>query len=40
MPSPERCPAMIDGAGHGPHDQYPDQVAALTLAFLRAAARA
>ncbi|MFC8710855.1 alpha/beta fold hydrolase [Streptomyces sp. NPDC057197] len=32
---------MIEGAGHYPHDQYPDRVAALVLAFLRAeAARA
>ncbi|WP_129841937.1 alpha/beta hydrolase [Streptomyces sp. RFCAC02] len=26
--------AMIEGAGHYPHDQYPEQVVALTLAFL------
>ncbi|MFD7712757.1 alpha/beta fold hydrolase [Streptomyces sp. NPDC059785] len=25
---------MIEGAGHYPHDQFPDQVVALTLAFL------
>ncbi|MFD5236970.1 alpha/beta fold hydrolase [Streptomyces tendae] len=32
---------MIEGAGHYPHDQYPDRVAALALAFLRSdAARA
>ncbi|MFL4904201.1 alpha/beta fold hydrolase [Streptomyces sp. MMS24-I2-30] len=32
---------MIEGAGHYPHDQYPDQVVSLTLGFLRAeAARA
>ncbi|MFF0703896.1 alpha/beta fold hydrolase [Streptomyces tendae] len=32
---------MIEGAGHYPHDQYPDRVAALVLAFLRSdAARA
>ncbi|MET9993266.1 alpha/beta hydrolase [Streptomyces mutabilis] len=32
---------MIEGAGHYPHDQYPDQVVSLVLAFLRAeAARA
>lgn len=32
---------MIEGAGHYPHDQFPDQVASLTLAFLRSdAARA
>ena len=26
---------MVEGAGHYPHDQFPDQVAALVLAFLR-----
>ncbi|MFJ9564557.1 alpha/beta fold hydrolase [Streptomyces fuscichromogenes] len=26
---------MIEGAGHYPHDQFPDQVASRTLAFLR-----
>ncbi|MFE9703095.1 alpha/beta fold hydrolase [Streptomyces sp. NPDC005930] len=26
---------MIEGAGHYPHDQFPDEVAALVLAFLR-----
>ncbi|MER6442199.1 alpha/beta hydrolase [Streptomyces sp. NPDC001185] len=26
---------MIEGAGHYPHDQYPDQVVALMLSFLR-----
>ncbi|WP_069169967.1 alpha/beta fold hydrolase [Streptomyces griseus] len=32
---------MIEGAGHYPHDQFPDQVVALVLAFLRSeAARA
>ncbi|MFG3111356.1 alpha/beta fold hydrolase [Streptomyces tendae] len=32
---------MIEGAGHYPHDQYPDRVVALVLAFLRSdAARA
>lgn len=32
---------MIEGAGHYPHDQFPDRVASLTLAFLRSdAARA
>ncbi|MFC8950162.1 alpha/beta fold hydrolase [Streptomyces rochei] len=32
---------MIEGAGHYPHDQYPDRVVALVLDFLRAeAARA
>ncbi|MBD0707009.1 MULTISPECIES: alpha/beta fold hydrolase [unclassified Streptomyces] len=29
---------MIDGAGHYPHDQFPDQVVSLMLAFLRAEA--
>jgi pimeloyl-ACP methyl ester carboxylesterase len=27
---------MIDGAGHYPHDQYPDRTATLILSFLRA----
>ncbi|MEU6342073.1 alpha/beta hydrolase [Streptomyces sp. NPDC046977] len=31
---------MIEGAGHYPHDQFPDQVVALVLAFLESAARA
>ncbi|MFC7817902.1 alpha/beta fold hydrolase [Streptomyces sp. NPDC057367] len=32
---------MIEGAGHYPHDQYPDRVVSLVLGFLRAdAARA
>lgn len=32
---------MIDGAGHYPHDQYPDEVVSLMLAFFRSdAARA
>ncbi|MFG2679689.1 alpha/beta fold hydrolase [Streptomyces sp. NPDC048392] len=32
---------MLDGAGHYPHDQFPDQVVSLVLAFLRSdAARA
>ncbi|MFE7710412.1 alpha/beta fold hydrolase [Streptomyces sp. NPDC057486] len=32
---------MIEGAGHYPHDQFPDQVVSLMLAFLRSdAARA
>jgi pimeloyl-ACP methyl ester carboxylesterase len=30
--------AMIDGAGHYPHDQYPEQTATLILSFLRATA--
>lgn len=29
---------MIEGAGHYPHDQFPDQVISLMLAFLRSAA--
>ncbi|MFH9662598.1 alpha/beta fold hydrolase [Streptomyces sp. NPDC017248] len=29
---------MIEGAGHYPHDQFPDQVVSLMLAFLRSAA--
>ncbi|MGW3024727.1 alpha/beta fold hydrolase [Streptomyces sp. NPDC001221] len=29
---------MIEGAGHYPHDQFPDQVVALVLTFLRSAA--
>lgn len=28
--------AMVDGAGHYPHDQHPDRTAALILSFLRA----
>ncbi|MFJ4845252.1 MULTISPECIES: alpha/beta fold hydrolase [unclassified Streptomyces] len=31
---------MVEGAGHYPHDQFPDQVVALVLAFLESAARA
>lgn len=31
---------MIEGAGHYPHAQYPDEVVALVLTFLRANARA
>ncbi len=26
---------MIEGAGHYPHDQFPDQVVSLMLSFLR-----
>jgi pimeloyl-ACP methyl ester carboxylesterase len=26
---------MIEGAGHYPHDQFPDQVVSLILGFLR-----
>jgi len=32
--------AMIEGAGHYPHDQYPDEVVALVSAFLETNARA
>jgi pimeloyl-ACP methyl ester carboxylesterase len=32
--------AMIEGAGHYPHAQYPEQAAALTLPFLEKNARA
>jgi pimeloyl-ACP methyl ester carboxylesterase len=28
--------AVVDGAGHYPHDQYPDETATLILSFLRA----
>jgi pimeloyl-ACP methyl ester carboxylesterase len=31
---------MIEGAGHYPHDQYPDKVVSLMLTFLRTNARA
>jgi pimeloyl-ACP methyl ester carboxylesterase len=31
---------MIDGAGHYPHAQHPDQVVSLVLAFLQTNARA
>ena len=31
---------MIEGAGHYPHTQYPDEVVALVVAFLRETARA
>lgn len=32
--------AMLDGAGHYPHAQYPGEVAAAVLAFLKEEARA
>ena len=32
--------AMVEGAGHYPHTQFPDQVVALVVAFLRENARA
>ena len=34
MPAGLGTMAMIDGAGHYPHAQYPDQVAALAIPFL------
>ncbi|MFF4143978.1 alpha/beta fold hydrolase [Streptomyces sp. NPDC001698] len=41
LPSSLGLLEMIEGAGHYPHDQFPDQVVSLMLAFLRSdAARA
>jgi pimeloyl-ACP methyl ester carboxylesterase len=40
MPAGLGTVAMIDGAGHYPHTQYPDQVAAVVLPFLKEHARA
>jgi pimeloyl-ACP methyl ester carboxylesterase len=40
MPSGLATVAMISGAGHYPHAQSPDEVAALVLPFLKAHARA
>jgi pimeloyl-ACP methyl ester carboxylesterase len=40
MPSGLATVAMVDGAGHYPHAQSPDEVAALVLPFLKAHARA
>ena len=40
MPSGLATVAMISGAGHYPHAQCPDEVAALVLPFLKAHARA
>ncbi|MFF3940576.1 alpha/beta fold hydrolase [Streptomyces phaeofaciens] len=38
LPSGSGRLAMIEGAGHYPHDQFPDQVVSLMLAFLRSPA--
>jgi pimeloyl-ACP methyl ester carboxylesterase len=35
MPSGLGTVAMVDGAGHYPHAQSPDQVAALAIGFLK-----
>ncbi|MER6950923.1 alpha/beta hydrolase [Nonomuraea sp. NPDC000554] len=35
MPAGRGTVAMIEGAGHYPHAQYPDEVAAATLAFVK-----
>ncbi len=40
MPAGVATLALVDGAGHYPHTQFPDQVLALLLPFLAAAARA
>jgi pimeloyl-ACP methyl ester carboxylesterase len=40
MPSGLGTVAMVDGAGHYPHAQCPDEVAALVLPFLKEHARA
>jgi pimeloyl-ACP methyl ester carboxylesterase len=40
MPAGLATVAMIDGAGHYPHTQYPDQVVTLMLPFLAATVRA
>ena len=40
MPSGLGTVAMVDGAGHYPHAQCPDEVAALVLGFLKEHARA
>lgn len=40
MPAGVARLAMIEGAGHYPHVQYPDETVALMLAFLQADARA
>jgi pimeloyl-ACP methyl ester carboxylesterase len=40
MPAGRGAVAMIEGAGHYPHTQFPDQVAAVMLPFLMAHARA
>jgi pimeloyl-ACP methyl ester carboxylesterase len=38
LPSGLGCLEMIEGAGHYPHHQYPDQVVSLVLAFLEESA--
>jgi pimeloyl-ACP methyl ester carboxylesterase len=35
LPSGLGCLEMIEGAGHYPHDQFPDKVVSLMLAFLQ-----
>jgi len=40
MPDGLATLALVDGAGHYPHTQFPDQVVALMLPFLAAAVRA
>jgi pimeloyl-ACP methyl ester carboxylesterase len=40
MPSGLGTVAMVEGAGHCPHAQSPDQVAALIIPFLKEHARA
>ncbi|MFY1636675.1 alpha/beta fold hydrolase [Solwaraspora sp. WMMB335] len=40
MPDGLATLSLVDGAGHYPHTQFPDQVVALLLPFLAAAARA
>jgi pimeloyl-ACP methyl ester carboxylesterase len=35
MPSGVGTVAMVEGAGHYPHAQSPDQVAALVIGFLK-----
>jgi pimeloyl-ACP methyl ester carboxylesterase len=40
MPAGLGAVAMIEGAGHYPHTQFPDQVVAAILPFLKERARA
>jgi pimeloyl-ACP methyl ester carboxylesterase len=40
MPAGLGTLAMIEGAGHYPHTQFPDETLALLLPFLQANARA
>ena len=40
MPSGLGAAEMIEGAGHYPHTQFPDETAPLLLPFLAAHARA